>query len=140
MKMILCLYAVLVALIVSTSAFGFTLTLPEPISSPVATQLSIEKISIDENRKILSVEYKFIAADGSQIYLPSGRGFNRQWVCADTTNEQGTPTSTCFTEVFGFQIRQADVGKKIGTGLWQLIWSKMKLDILKVSGNDIVTP
>ena len=140
MKAILFMYAILVALIVSTSAFGFTLTLPEPISPPIATQISIEKISIDETRKMLSVEYKFIAEDGSQIYLPSGRGFARQWVCADTVNEVGAPLSTCFTAVFGFQIRQADVGKKIGTGLWQLIWNKMKLDVLKVSGNDIVTP
>ena len=130
----------LIVLFVSTSAFGFTLTLPEPISPPIATGISIEKISIDENRKMLSVEYKFISADGSQIYLPSGRGFNRQWVCADTASDEGTPTSTCFTDVFGFQIRQADVGKKIGAGLWQLIWNKMKLDVLKVSGNDIITP
>lgn len=134
MKAIMFLYVSIVALIVSTQAFAFTLTLPEPISVPIATELIIEKYSIDENRKTITVEYIFKAADKSTIYLPSGRGFNRQWVCSDTVNELGVPTSTCFTDVYG-----AAVNGKVGVELWNLIWAKMKPGVLKVKDNDVTS-
>jgi hypothetical protein len=128
-KLIVCLI-----LLAASTASAFTLALPEPLSPPTATQLSIDRIVISETRRSLIVEYRFLAADGTVIYLPSGRGVARSWTCEDRTEG---PASTCFSDVFEFQIRAQDVGKKIGTGLWQLIWARMKADILKVAGNDI---
>ena len=122
----------------SFNAFAFTLTLPEPLTPPTATKLEVLKIQINENQKSLFVYYRFLSDTNEEIYVASGKTGTRMWACQDLDAvEGGAPASTCFTDTFSFVIRNQDVGKKIGTGLWQLIWSKMKPDVLKVSGNDI---
>jgi hypothetical protein len=69
---------------------------------------------------------------------------DRKWICLDAPevlvdppidNTVIAPEQTCFTETFGFAIRAQDVGSAIGVGLRNLLWNKMKADVL-TGGND----
>lgn len=103
-----------------------TFTFPEPQSAPTATKMDVTKIFIEENSKRMTVEYKFFDATNEPIMGSTGNN-TRYWSCSGSD----------FDNIFGFTIRAQDVGKKVGAALWQLIWSKMKADILKVANNDV---
>ena len=144
------------------SADVIVLDTPESLSVPTAPRLVWDEIRINNQGKILRVFYHWENADGTQIRNTSGRTQNI-WRCFDRAEipafDVGTcididdphpcctgagtgtgcpelvPAVTCFTDTFGFTIRQVDVDTKLGLGLRALIWSKMKDDIL-TPGND----
>jgi hypothetical protein len=106
--------------------------------------------------KTLTVRYYWEDATGNPIQLDN-RSAWQTWSCRDISQGDnasctaagepwdcctgaGTGTcpeavDTCFSDVFGFQIRAQDVGTSIGIGLRTLIWNQMKVDIL-TGGND----
>ena len=149
---------VLTFLLLAPFAFADDITLDsnEVLIVPTATRISEwEIIRISAASKILRVKYRWRAADDSLIKLER-TGWN-YWTCRNTyqgNNESCTAldtpwdccsdletgtcpeiVGTCFSDVFGFQIRTQDVGTSIGAGLRTLIWNKMKSDIL-TGGND----
>jgi hypothetical protein len=115
-----------------------TLTLPEPLALPTATQIQFTKVIIEMGIKQITVEYRFLDANNQDIFVPGSGSASRYWRAIDAPAADGQPEKTDYTDIFGFIIRSQDVGKKIGTGLWMLIWSKMKTSVLKVDGNDLV--
>jgi len=135
-----------------------TLDQPEALTPTTSSMLNWRISLVDAKNKILKVQYQWLDATGQRI------SFNRQawstWTCrdvADTNPEENntectaadTPYTcctgvdtgtcdeaiTCFSDIFGFQIRAQDVGTGIGIGLRTLIWNQMKSDVLTV-GND----
>jgi hypothetical protein len=104
-----------------------SLTLPEPLALPTATQIKFTKVIIEMGVNQITLEYKFIDATDNEISAPGTSSTTRYW----------RATGQTYLDIFEFLIRQQDVGVKIGTGLWKLIWAKAKTDILKVAGNDI---
>ena len=99
-----------------------TLDSPQAISSPEAVTMDWRVVRLDSEAQILTVTYRWRAADGSVIYAGDKDGW-RTWRC--TNNEE-----TCFSDVFSFQVRTQDVGTSIGVGLRTLIWNKFRSDIL----------
>ena len=139
-------------------ADSITLDSPEtivPLTWDRITDWSIERI--DPAVDTLIVKYR--RRNGEVIVFDSScdRNGYKKWYCRNLSqgnNEDctdvdvpwdcctgvGTGTcpeaiSTCFNDVFGFQIRQQDVGTGIGQGLKLLIWNTMKNDVL-TGGND----
>lgn len=148
MKKIYVLFAIL-AIYATGYAADLTLTTPETLAVPTATKIRVGRVLIDRDAKFVVCEYKFIAADANEIPATSG-SVNRIFRCENLSAEAaalctgpgvpyqsctGIGTGNCYDDVFLFNIRQADVGKSIGQGLWQLIWSKMKNSVLS-AGND----
>lgn len=138
--------------------FGFcesiTLDSPETLATPSAARIGDwEIIKINADRKLLAVQYSWRDSSNDIINMGNGHVGLNVWYCRDieTPGENancvdvddpydcctgvGTGTcdgmdDTCFTDVFGFNMRAEDVGTAIGVGLRQLIWNKMKADIL----------
>ncbi len=159
----LCLFLLLLFLTTNVSmADSIVLNAPEALETPEAYSMDWEIIRIDAENKFMRVKYRWLDSNGKAIH--SGRtGVDHYWTCmnqwSDTNpvnNDQcisaGVPdpcctgegqgtcddtvqTDSCFSDVFGFQIRQQDVGTAIGNGLRQLVWNQMKQDILS-PGND----
>jgi len=139
-------------------AYADTVTLnnTEEMFPPSATQIEFKRILIDLNAHHMIVWYSWrdsggvIQKDGKIIHTWSiGNisddpetdnalcvGEGDPWPCCT-----GAGTGECdesdpaFNNLFLFQVRQQDVGTPIGRGLRNLIWSRMKNDILS-EGND----
>ena len=147
----------LVLLPVFAQADRITLDQEETLSVPTSNRLRWIVDEIDAQRQMMKVKYCWLDSEGQSIVLSDGRTCHSWW-CRDIevpgTNAEcvgegdpyecctgvGTGTcddmlDTCFSDVFRFEIRQQDVGTKIGVGLRQLIWNQMKDDIL-TPGND----
>lgn len=143
-------------------ADNITLNNPETLSTPTSNTISNWKITeLNATAKRLVVQYQWTDADKNVIKLRNSSGWN-SWTCQDIaavpafdvatctgvdtpdpcctgagTGEgcfEGTPAVTCFSDIFGFQIRSQDVGTKIGVGLRTLIWNKFKSQVLS-TGN-----
>ena len=87
---------------------------------------------INEDQQILIVKYRRAKADGTTVNLDGSRGAWKFWTCENMADNPETPedeTSTCFSDIFGFNIRAQDVGTSIGGGLKQLIRIRMLADI-----------
>jgi len=151
-----------VMLMGTASADVITLDNPEQLAVPTAPTMVWDYVYIDNQNKLMRVYYHWQNADGTRIKL-DGKYTQQHWTCRDMdeipafdpltcvdvddpddcctgpgTGENcypGEPALTCFTETFGFAIRPQDVGTKIGIGLRQLIWFKMRDDVLS-AGND----
>ena len=149
----------LIALLFASVAYGqgkITLDTPEVVDSPVATQLNWRKVIIEKGR--LVVEYQLLDSTGAPIRNAGSFQSNHRYVCENvpTPGENaeclgaGNPTpcctgagtgtcdgfdDTCFSDIFGFQIRAQDVGTPIGVGLRSLLFNRFKADVLS-PGND----
>lgn len=134
-----CGLAILLILACGT-AFADTVALNAPVelSVPTATKLVIDRVEIKNHNKELRVFFHWEAASGERIRLYDTMRSEVVWVCQDVEDNPLTPvdeTDACFSDTFGFTIRQQDVGTRIGAGLRALIWAKMKSDVLS-GGND----
>lgn len=135
---------------------------PETLQTPIATKLKWEIVSINAAKKNMRIKYRWVTSDNKDIYT-GRRSVDHYWNCRDRwqdlnpvsndecvaagdpdpcctgagtgTCDDLTQTDSCFSDVFGFQIRTQDVGTGIGVGLRTLIWNQMKQDIL-TPGND----
>lgn len=107
------------------SAQVLNLNSPESLASPVATKLDLRNINIDVTNKLVTVTYRFLAADDKAIPKTGGGQVDRVWECRDA----------CFDDTFSFVIRTQDAGTSIGKGLRALIWSKMRPAILTGANN-----
>jgi len=120
-----------------TWADEITLTSPETLSSPTAAKIGGWIVTkIDATNKVLQVQYRWLGTENNVIHLNSVNPWYT-WTCRDIVDDPETPeneASTCFSDVFGFQIRAQDVGTKIGVGLRTLIWNKFKTSV--IPGND----
>jgi hypothetical protein len=100
-----------------------TLDSYESLAQPQSKKLNWRIILIDPDIKKAVVEYSWIDDSDNVIKF----------------NESGLQyfeiTDTDFDDVFGFIVRQQDVGTKIGVGLRALIWNKFKSEVL-TAGND----
>lgn len=137
-KLVIVLGIILLLFPISAYADRVTLNSSETLSTPVATHLDWYVDKIDAKSKELIVRYRWLDASGTPIMLSGSRTQWHTWSCRDIPDDPETPgdeSTTDFTDIFGFSIRQQDVGVSIGVGLRTLIWSKMKGDILTV-GND----
>jgi hypothetical protein len=132
-RIIVCLIIFLTA----SPAFAFRLALPEPQSSPTATDIDIGDVRFNDVKKILKVEYMLFDAEGYPLYSKDGKTILREWICRDLPAGEGTPGSTCYTDVVMDDCEAADNGKPIGRRMWARIWLRMRPDVLKVAGNDI---
>lgn len=105
-------------------AVDITLDNPENLTPTQWQKLKWDRISIFILAKTLKIKYRFKTAAGVDI-----PGTSRDWECS----------GTCFDDTFGFTIRAQDVGTTLGAGLKQLLWNKMKADVLS-PGNDGTLP
>jgi len=129
---------------------------PEQMAPPEATWITFKNVFIDLESKTIVVRYAY--GNESGAILKDGR-IVHTWVVrnipdnpeTDVTNciGPGDPYSCCtgvgtgncdetnpeFNNLFLFVIRSQDVGRAIGRGLRDLIWHRMKDDILS-EGND----
>jgi hypothetical protein len=135
-----------------------TLDSAETIDNPQAVALDWYVDRIDALNKTLTIKYRWIDANETPIRNRDSFQSWHTWQCRNIevpgTNAEciaagdpyecctgaGTGTcddmqDTCFSDVFGFNIRTQDVGTSIGIGLRALIWNQMKQDIL-TTGND----
>ena len=96
------------------------LSSPTTVTVPTATKIIVSPITINSFDANVSVTYRWIDAAGSPIYAPGKPG------TFDTTI---TWSGTDYTDIFGFVIRQQDVGERIGVGLRKLIINKLKRDV-----------
>jgi len=134
----------LLIIVLSTSLFSvvswadeITLNNPEALAPPTAVAIDFRQIKINLNPNWLELDFRFLDSDGEEILAENGRT-QRLWRCQNMADNPMTPeneTSTCFSDIFMFAIRAQDVGTPIGRGLRNLIWNRMKLDIL-TGGND----
>jgi len=155
------LIALLLTLIFTGTLFADSITLnsSEDLSVPSSQKIGGWYIDlISQSSKTLVVKYYWEDSSGKPIILDGKRNAWLTWECRNIevpgTNAEctdigvpyecctgaGTGTcddmiDTCFTDVFGFEIRAQDVGTTIGIGLRDLLWNKMKVDILS-GGND----
>lgn len=132
-----------------------TLNQAHDVEQPQATKMSWRVILIDQDRQLMKVQYRWIAADESWV-----KDWN-VWRCENTDDKHpkwavgdcvaaGDPHScctgagtgtcddpdTCFSDVFSFSIRSQDVGTAIGVGLRNLMWNQFKQDDILAAGND----
>ena len=135
---------VLVILLSGVSYAGVRIDLNsnESLSVPTAVAMEWRKVDIDIEAKSVTIIYRWIDADGDRIVLRSdSRSPDLRWYCQDIPQRINPidntviPAVTCFTDTFGFSIRAQDVGTTIGVGLRNLLWNKMKPEIL-TGGND----
>ena len=158
MRIVLLAVSMLYLYSIGAYADSVTLTTPETLATPQATKLDWYIDLIDAREKMLVVKYRWRDATGTIIKRAALGQTWESWACRDlevpgenvACTGAGTPTpcctgvgtgtcddmlDTCFTDVFGFRVRQQDVGTAIGVGLRQLIWNKFKQTILS-GGND----
>jgi len=133
-------------------------TSPETIDTPTAVKMEWEVTKINASQQILKVGYRWLDTNSKPIRDNDGRIYH-VWTCRNKADSNpltdaectalGVPdecctgagtgdcdiVDTCFSDVFGFSIRQQDVGTSIGLGLRTLIWNQMKQDVLS-GGND----
>jgi len=133
------LIIVLSALLFAAVSWADEITLnnPEALAPPTAVKIDFRQIKINLNPNWLELDFRFLDVNGEEILGPNGRT-QRLWRCQNMIDNPTTPeneASTCFTDLFMFVIRAQDVGTPIGRGLRNLIWNKMKSDVLS-GGND----
>jgi len=146
---------ILLLFTVSANADQITLTTGETVTPPVAVKMDWYVDQIDVASSLLVVKYRWRDSENQSIKDFRTNSLWNTWQCKNipdlnpdcigpadpyeccTGFELGTcqTADPCFTNVFGFQIRQQDVGTGIGVGLRTLIWNEMKEDIL-TPGND----
>lgn len=140
------MYVLMIVLLWTSVALaqGVSITSPIFIDTPVAAKIrwaTREPIRINTDTKTLTIYYEYLDADNGPIRNSRFQSINT-WTCADVPDanlsctEPGTPNAwctgagtgtfddNCFSEVFGFTMRQQDVGKKIGFGFRKLIMNK----------------
>lgn len=140
------------AAVLPAQADRLTLTTPEPVNSPTAVRVEFDHFLFSvENAKLL-VRYRFLDAANRPLLSNDGAGGWKIWECRDVPipgdNDEctdggepfecctgaGTGTcnglaESCFSDIVRFQIRAQDVGTRIGIGLRQLIWNKMRQEV-----------
>jgi len=139
MKKVLILAAFIIAYFFSISqADVLTLDNPETLQTPTSSKLYWYIDLIDNTTKTMRIKYRWIDNNDETIKLNDRTGYNT-FVCQNIPDNPATldidETDTCFTDVFGFEIRAQDVGTKIGVGLRTLIYNKFKSEVLS-TGND----
>lgn len=95
------------------------------LSVPTATKLQL--IGRYENfiDQTMVVYFRWLDSNGNPIYAAGTNGkFDNSWVCS----------GQCFTDIYGFVIRQQDVGTTLGKGTRALVINKMKVDLPQLSG------
>lgn len=156
MKKLLVIALMLLFIPVDLPAENVALDTEETLQVPTSQKMDWYIDHINAQNKTMIVKYRWKDATDSPINL-NGKSW-QEWRCQDIevpgTNAECLGTSdpyecctgvgtgtcddmldTCFTDVFGFQIRAQDVGTGIGVGLRTLIWNQFKQDVL-TSGND----
>lgn len=159
MRQISMLLGFLFLIVNVTNAERITLTAPHAVSSPQAVSVDWVVKKMDADAKELVVKYRWLDENGQSIISngSDSRGW-KEWICRDieTPGEnagclaEGSPwacctgagagncdgyISTCFTDVYSFRVREADVGTPIGVGLRTLMWNKFRNEKLGVSIN-----
>ena len=123
------------------SADVLVLNSPQTEVSPIVISLDWRRITLDLGNQdnVLTVQYFKLNAAGQRIPMSNG-AVRRTWICRDMVDNPETTedeTSTCWSDVFMFNIRTQDVGSPIGRGLRQLIFNQMKNDPDVINpGND----
>lgn len=126
------------------------------LSVPVATHIQIRNIQIKPSDKVMVVNYRWLGTNGQPIQIRGYAIWDLTWTCQDIPGFDpanctgvGVPHECCtgvgtgsgcpvavtdFTDIFGFVIRQQDVGTKLGKGLRDLLVNKMRQSIPALSG------
>ena len=118
-----------------------TLNAPQTEVSPIVTEVDWRNINLNiANRdNVMTLNYFLLNAVGQRIPMTNGN-VRRTWICrniADDPVTQVDETSTCWDDIFMFEIRTQDVGTPIGRGFRALIWNQMKNDPTVIDvGND----
>lgn len=114
-----------------------TLNATEQLTPPTAAKIHLQQIIIDASSKVLQVKYRWLDSNNQPIQVRD-HPVVQTWTCRNRADSPETPedeTDNCFSSIFGFSIRQQDVGVKLGIGLRNLLWNRMKQDLL-TTGND----
>ena len=118
-----------------------TLTNPQTEVSPIATEVDWRNINLNIGNRdnVMTLQYFLLNAAGQRIPMNNG-AVRRTWTCRnifDDPETQQDETSTCWDDIFMFEIRTQDVGTPIGRGFRALIWNQMKNDPTVIDvGND----
>lgn len=120
-----------------------TLNTSENEVTPSVSSIELAEVFIDlEGRNNeLTVYYYKLNSEGKRIPDPDTLRTRRLWKCRNYADNPDTPedeSDPCFSDIFLFVVRNADVGTPIGRGLRQLIWNRMKKDlkVVKTKDND----
>ena len=146
MKKVIVLVLLSLCLVSVAGADRLNLIVPETLEVPSSDKIDWRIVLIDNKQKKIVVEWQWLSDSGRPISL-NGRDTQR-WECRDMTIEgttaectgNGTPypcctgvgtgtcdnDETCFSDVFGFQIRAQDVGEPIGRGLRLLLYNQWR--------------
>ena len=142
---------IIVMMAMPVMAESVVLDAPQEIASPTVSKMEWVVDDLDSEKKMIRVKYRWIQDNG--LYVPIGKKGWNYWICKniETRGEnalcvgEGDPwecctgvgtgdcdgyDSECFSDIFGFQIREQDVGTSIGVGLRTLIWNRFKQDVL----------
>lgn len=122
-KYCIIIIALIFSILIPVYADVVTLNSAETLQTPTSQKLNWKIALIDATTKTMIIHYRWIDADNNTIKLNDRSGVNT-WVCKDDG------VDTCFSDIFGFQIRAQDVGTKIGVGLRTLIWNHFKSEVL----------
>ena len=118
-----------------------TLNAPQTEVSPIVTEVDWRNINLNIGNRdnVMTLHYFKLNAAGQRIPMTNGK-VRRTWICrniADDPVTQVDETSTCWDDIFMFEIRTQDVGTPIGRGFRALIWNQMKNDPTVIDvGND----
>lgn len=135
----------------------YRMTNTEQVAVPTATYIEFRPYSTDFANKQYIVTYRLLDVNGKAIPMPESMDVNRKWICRDRADENlactaagepqacctglGTGTCpgalTCWTEVYGFEIKEAHIGDKTGKLLRRRLFNRAKAAILR-AGNDAV--
>jgi hypothetical protein len=154
MKYFLIVLSIVTLLIPQAGAEIVVLDSPHQITPSEADNLEWEIVELNSTNKKLVVKWRW-RDSGSRVLMDVGSdryGWNT-WTCENIEVpgenseciDEGVPNEcctgyqegscddmldTCFSDIFGFEIRQQDVGTNIGIGLRTLIWNRWKQEEL----------
>ena len=141
MKKLLSLILFMVMFLVGGVCFADVLTLnqTQQEATPTVVSLDWRHVNINLVDKKVVIIYRKLNSLGREIPMTNGR-VNRTWTCQNMTDDPDTPeneASTCWTDVFMFEIKTQHAGMTIGRGLRDLLKNKMKNDTDVIDpGND----
>ena len=130
MKYVLIFLMIIIPMAVSADMI--TLNADDVETKPATEKINLLKIQINLPAKVMRIAYQRLDENLAPIRDNYGEEI-RIWTCRNHADDPETPGdefSTCFNDVFGFDIRSQDVGTALGLGLRNLIWNQMKQDIL----------
>lgn len=158
MKYFLIVLAIVTLLTSQVWAGTVILDSPHQITPSVAEKIDWKVVDLDSDTQKVVIKWRW-RDSGSRVLMDTGSdryGWNT-WTCENIEVpgenseciDEGVPNDcctgyqegscddmidTCFSDVFGFEVREQDVGTSIGVGFRTLLWNRWRDDV--IPGND----